>query len=67
MPLETLFESKNGCESGGKVADKTVSKYSVFCTKFLRCAIEALKVMKSKGDDLDEIIDSLNIGRSLWG
>lgn len=44
------------------MAEETVSKYTVFATKFLRCAIETLKKVKAKGKSLDELTNSLNLG-----
>ena len=44
------------------MAAETVSKYTVFATKFLRCAIETLKKVKTKGKSLDELTNSLNLG-----
>lgn len=45
------------------MAEETVSKYTVFATKFLRCAIETLKKVKAKGNHLDEVTKSLNLGK----
>lgn len=44
------------------MAEETISKYTVFATKFLRCAIETLKKVKTKGNNLDELTYSLNLG-----
>jgi len=56
------LKSKNGCKVGWKVAEETISKYTLFVTKFLRCAIETLKKVKAKGNSLDELTNSLNLG-----
>jgi len=56
------LKSKNGCKVGWKVAEETVSKYTLFVTKFLRCAFETLKKVKAKGNSLDELTNSLNLG-----
>ena len=45
------------------IIEETVSKYAVFCTKFLRCAIETLKNVKAKGNDLIEVTDALKLGK----
>ncbi|KAJ7380134.1 Separin [Desmophyllum pertusum] len=60
-PLRSPLKNKNGCKVGCKVAEETVSKYTVFATKFLRCAIETLKKVKAKGNNLDEVTKSLNL------
>jgi len=56
------LKNKNGCKVGYKVTEETVSKYTVFVTKFLRCAIETLKKVKARGNSLDELTNSLNLG-----
>ncbi|RMX47888.1 hypothetical protein pdam_00010648, partial [Pocillopora damicornis] len=60
-PLRSPLNAKNGCKLGCKVAEESVSKYTLFSTKFLRCAIETLKKVKTKGKHLDEITNSLNL------
>ncbi|CAH3186791.1 unnamed protein product [Porites lobata] len=60
-PLQCPLKNKNGCQAGGKATEETVSKYAVFCTKFLRCAIETLKNVKAKGNDLIEVTDALKL------
>ena len=62
-PLQCPLKNKNGCQAGGKATEETVSKYAVFCTKFLRCAIETLKNVKAKGNDLIEVTDALKLGK----
>ena len=62
-PLQCPLKNKNGCQAGGKATEETVSKYAVFCTKFLRCAIETLKNVKAKGNDLTEVTDALKLGK----
>lgn len=62
-PLRSPLNAKNGCKLGCKVAEESVSKYTLFSTKFLRCAIETLKKVKTKGKHLDEITNSLNLGK----
>ena len=57
------LKNKNGCQAGGKATEETVSKYAVFCTKFLRCAIETLKKVKSKQKGLFEVTDALKLGK----
>lgn len=44
------------------MTEETVSKYTVFVTKFLRCAIETFKKVKARGNSLDELTNSLNLG-----
>lgn len=61
-PLQSPLKSKNGCKAGTKATEESVSKYTVFCSKFLRCAIETLKKVKAKGNSLDEVTNSLNLG-----
>ncbi|CAH3186795.1 unnamed protein product [Porites lobata] len=60
-PLQCPLKNKNGCQAGGKATEETVSKYAVFCTKFLRCAIETVKNVKAKGNDLTEVTDALKL------
>ena len=43
--------------------EETVSKYAVFCAKFLRCAIETLKNVKAKEKGLIEVTDALKLGK----
>ena len=43
--------------------EETVSKYAVFCTKFLRCAIETLKNVKANQKGLFEVTDALKLGK----
>ena len=50
-------------QAGGKATEETVSKYAVFCTKFLRCAIETLKKVKAKQKGLFEVTDALKLGK----
>ena len=57
------LKNKNGCQAGGKATEETVSKYAVFCTKFLRCAIETLKNVKAKEKGLIEVTDALKLGK----
>ncbi|CAH3181528.1 unnamed protein product [Porites lobata] len=59
--LQRPLKNKNGCQAGGKATEETVSKYAVFCTKFLRCAIETLKNVKAKGNDVIEVTDALKL------
>lgn len=61
-PLQSPSKSKNGCKAGPKAAEESFSKYIIFCTKFLRCGIETLKKVKAKGNSLDEVTNSLNLG-----
>ena len=49
--------------SRSKATEETVLKYAVFCTKFLRCAIETLKKVKAKGNDVNEVTDALKLGK----
>ena len=49
--------------AGGKATEETVSKYAVFCTKFLRFAIETLKNVKAKEKGLIEVTDALKLGK----
>ena len=62
-PLQCPLKNKNGCQAGGKATEETVSKYAVFCTKFLRCAIETLKKVKAKQKGLFEVTDALKLGK----
>jgi len=58
-------ETKNGYKfkaNGCNTAEEIVSKYSEFCNKFLRCAIEILKGAKD-GRDLEEIMKIVNMGK----
>lgn len=55
------MNAKNGSKLGCKVAEESVSKYTLFSTKFLRWAIETLKKVKAKGKHLDEITNSSNL------
>ena len=57
------LKNKNGCQAGGKATEETVSKYAVFCTKFLRCAIETLKKVKANQKGLFEVTDALKLGK----
>ena len=43
--------------------EETVTKYAVFCTKFLRCAIETLKKVKANQKGLFEVTDALKLGK----
>ena len=51
-----------GVKLGAKLQRK-LSKYTVFCTKFLACAVETLIKMIAKGSDLDEVTDALKLGK----
>ena len=62
-PLQCPLKNKNGCQAGGKATEETVSKYAVFCTKFLRCAIETLKKVKANQKGLFEVTDALKLGK----
>ena len=62
-PLRSPLNAKNGSKLGCKVAEESVSKYTLFSTKFLRWAIETLKKVKAKGKHLDEITNSSNLGK----
>ena len=63
VPLQCPLKNKHGCQARGKATEETVSKYAVFCAKFLRCAIQTLKNVKSKGNDLIKVTDALKLGK----
>ncbi|XP_068670254.1 separin-like isoform X2 [Montipora foliosa] len=63
-PLQFPVKNKNGVK-GNKTSEETISKYTLFCTKFLRCAVETLKKVKAKAGNLYEITASLKLVGSL--
>ena len=62
--LKRVVESKNGYTANGcNTVEEVVSKYSGFCNKFLRCAIEILKGAK-EAKDTGEIMLIVDMGES---
>lgn len=58
-------EAKNGYKnktSGCNTVEQIITKYSQFCNKFLRCAIEILKGAKD-GKDLKDIMKIVDMGK----
>ena len=60
-PLQFPPKSKNGLK-GNKTTEETISKYTLFCAKFLRCAVETLKKVKGKENNIYDITNSLKLG-----
>jgi hypothetical protein len=64
--LSRVVENKNGYTANGcNTVEEVVSKYSGFCNKFLRCAIEILKGSKDT-KDIEEIMMIVNMGMYMY-
>ena len=62
-PLQCLLKGENGCEPGGKATEDVLSECMGFCLKFLKCAIETLKMVKANEKGFNEVTDALKLGK----